>query len=63
MEVFYRDTKLINGVLISCIKPGLHAVLMDVKPGFHLQQTLQPRHKKQSDYVVDQSSFPLIALF
>ena len=32
-------------------------------PGFHLQQTPQPRHKKQSDYVVEQSSFPLIALF
>ena len=34
-----------------------------VKPGFHLQQTPRPRHKKQSDYVVEQSSFPLIALF
>ena len=30
---------------------------------FHLQQTPQPRHKKQRDYVVEQSSFPLIALF
>ena len=34
-----------------------------LKPGFHLQQTPRPRHKKQSDYVVEQSSFPLIALF
>ena len=34
-----------------------------IKPGFHLQQTPRPRHKKQSDYVVEQSSLPLIALF
>ena len=34
-----------------------------IKPGFHLQQTLRPRHKKQSDYVDEQPSFPLIALF
>ena len=33
-----------------------------VKPGFHLQQTPRPRHKKQSDYLVEQSSFLLIAL-
>ena len=33
------------------------------KPGFHLQQTPLPRHKNRSDYVVEQSSFPLIALF
>ena len=33
-----------------------------IKPGFHLQQTLRPPHK-QSDYVIEQSSFPLIALF
>ena len=33
------------------------------KPGFHLQQTSRPRHKKQSDYLDEQSSFPLIALF
>ena len=32
-------------------------------PGFHLPQTPRPRHKKQSDYMVEQSSFPLIALF
>ena len=32
-----------------------------VKPGFHLQQTPRPRHKKQSDYVVEHSSFPLTA--
>ena len=32
------------------------------KPGFHLQQTPRPRQKKQSDYLVEQSSFPLIAL-
>ena len=31
--------------------------------GCHLQQTPRPRHKKQSDCVVEQSSFPLIALF
>ena len=30
------------------------------KPGFHSQQTARPRHKKQSDYVVEQS---LVALF
>ena len=34
-----------------------------LKPGFHLQQTPRPRHKKQSDYVLEQSSLPLIALF
>ena len=34
-----------------------------LKPGFHLQQTPRPRHKKQSDYVLEQLSFPLIALF
>ena len=34
-----------------------------LKPGFHLQQTPRPRHKKQSDYVVEQSSFTVIALF
>ena len=33
------------------------------KPGFHLRQTPRPRHKKQSDYVLEQSSLPLIALF
>ena len=27
-----------------------------VKPGFYLQQTRRSRHKKQSDYVVEQSS-------
>ena len=32
------------------------------KPGFHLQQTPRPQHKKQRDYVVEQPSFPLIAL-
>ena len=32
-------------------------------PGFHLQQTPRPRHKTQSDYVLEQSSFTLIALF
>ena len=37
--------------------------LVSIKPGFHLQQTPRPRHKKQSDYVVEQSSFPLTALF
>ena len=34
-----------------------------LKPGFHLQQTPRPRHKKPSYYVVEQSSFfPLIAV-
>ena len=33
------------------------------KPGFHLQQTPRPRHKKQSDYEVEQSSFLVITLF
>ena len=27
-------------------------------PGFHLQQTSQPRHKKQNNYVAEQPSFP-----
>ena len=36
---------------------------MHFKPGFHLQQTPRPRHNKQSDYVVEQSCFPLIDLF
>ena len=36
---------------------------MLLKPGFHLQQTPRLRHQKQSDYVVEQLSFPLIALF
>ena len=35
----------------------------NIKPGFHFQQTLRPRHKKQNDYVIERSSFPLIALF
>ena len=39
--------------MFSYIKPGLHIV---VKPGFHLQQTPRPRHKKQSNYVLEQSS-------
>ena len=34
-----------------------------VKPGFHLLQTKRPHHKKQSDYMVEQSSFSLITLF
>ena len=34
-----------------------------IKPGFHLQQTPRPQHKKQSDYVVEQSFLPPIALF
>ena len=29
-----------------------------IKFSFHLQQTPRPRHKKQSNYVVEQSSFP-----
>ena len=33
-----------------------------LKPGFHLQQTPRQRLKKQSDSVVEQSSFALIAL-
>ena len=34
-----------------------------IKPGFHLQQAPRPRHKTQSSYVVERSSFTLIALF
>ena len=34
---------------------------MSLRPGVHLQQT--PRPKKQSDYVLEQLYFPLIALF
>ena len=33
------------------------------KPGFHLQQTSRPRHRKQSDYVIERSSFAFISLF
>ena len=36
---------------------------MRLKPGCHLQQTERPQHQKQSDYVVEQSSIALIALF
>ena len=36
---------------------------MFIKPGFHLQKTPRPRHKKQNHYMVEQSSFALIALF
>ena len=39
------------------------AVVVGLKPGFHLQQAPRPRHKTQSDYLVEQSSFTLIALF
>ena len=38
-------------------------VRVTLKPGFHLLQTLRPRHKKQNDYVLEQPSFTLIALF
>ena len=45
------------------VNRSLKADSTDFKPGFHLQQTPRPRHKKQSGYVVEQSSFPLLALF
>ena len=45
----------------TATNPSLIDIML--KPGFHLQQSPRPRHKKQSDYVVEQSSFPLIALF
>ena len=35
---------------------------LSLKPGFHLQQATRPLHKK-SDYVVEHSSFLLVALF
>ena len=58
----------IKGPIHTLCSPGkvianLFCYLNIVKPGFHLQQTPRPRHKKHSDYVVEQSSFPLIALF
>ena len=43
--------------------PLFSLVIFIIRPGFHLQQTPRPRHKKQSDYVVEQPSLPLIALF
>ena len=49
---FYHPVTIYQLLRIKCVKPG-----------FHLQQKPRPRHKKQSDYVVEQSSFPLIALF
>ena len=48
---------------VPCVKIKDTDDVLPVKPGFHLQQTPRPRHKKQSDYVIEQSSFPLIALF
>ena len=48
--------------LMSCWDLKEHHIII-IKPGFHLQQTPRPRHKRQSDYLVEQSSFPLIALF
>ena len=57
MKTFFPVTQFDN-----ILKQSFHHKAL-VKPGFHLQQTLRPRHKKQSDYVVEQSSFPLIALF
>ena len=55
--LYYPEERDGKGELI---KAG-HYVLL--KPSFHFQETLRPRHKKPSDYVVEQSSFPLIALF
>ena len=48
---------------ISRHRPTLISPSTTSKPGFHLQQTPRPGHKKQSDYVFEQSSSPLIALF
>ena len=56
-EIFAIDTW---GAVICFLGHGRKHVL---KPGFHLQQTPRPRHKKQSDYLIEQSSLPLIALF
>ena len=54
----------------SEIELSLYVSLMNIlsisfslKHGFLLQQTPRPQHKKQSDYVLEQSSFPIIALF
>ena len=53
--------------VFTCIKAAWNRVrnmfATVLKPGFHLQQTLRPRHKKQSDYVIEQSSFRSITLF
>ena len=40
-----------------------HVYTCMFKPGFPLQQTSRPRHKKPNDHVTEQSSFPLIVLF
>ena len=44
-------------------RPLTTLTLTTFRPGFHLQQTPRSRHKKQNNYMVEQSSFPLIALF
>ena len=56
-EIFAINTL---GAVVCSLGHGRKHML---KPGFHLQQTPRPRHKKQSDYVLQQSSFPLIAFF
>ena len=56
--------QIITDVRNNSLLHQYHNILaLCIKPGFHLQQTPRPRHKKQSDYKVEQSSFPLIALF
>ena len=54
---------IINTVTTShSVTKESEALILFFKPAFHLQQTPRPRDKKQNDYVVEQSSFPLIAL-
>ena len=60
------DTLLVTKQVWRCQKDwkcDVFFVRQIMKPGFHLQQTPWPRHKKQSYYVLELSSLPLIALF
>ena len=65
MTVFVHSNVIIcfKCLFVHRLGPTSTLSQVSIKPGFHLQQTPPPRCKKQSDYVVEQSSFPLIALF
>ena len=60
-----KDVRDRSAIMVWEVKFGgkILPVYSPLKPGFHLQQAPRPRHKKQSDYVVEQSSFSQIALF
>ena len=57
------DKDKLDGIYMVYMQFSYSRLNSFVKPGFHLKQTPRPRHKEQSDYLVEQSSFPLIALF